>query len=41
MVATGKQLEDDDVISYILTGLDDEYNGLMESMNSRANLISQ
>jgi hypothetical protein len=39
MAVTGKQLEDDDVISYILTGLDAEYNDLVENVRSRVDPI--
>lgn len=39
MAVTGKQLEDDDVISYILTGLDAECNDLVENVRSRVDPI--
>jgi hypothetical protein len=40
MRAAGKQLEDDVIVSYILTGLDAEYNGMVENVSSRTDLIS-
>jgi hypothetical protein len=40
MVAAGKPLDDDDIVSYILNGLDAEYNSLMEHVNGMADLIS-
>jgi hypothetical protein len=40
MVAAGKPLDDDDIVSYILNGLDAEYNSLMEHVNGMAHLIS-
>jgi hypothetical protein len=40
MAAAGKQLEDDDIVSYILAGLDEEYNGLVENVSSRTDSIS-
>jgi hypothetical protein len=40
MTAAGKKLEDDDIVSYILTGLDAEYNGLVENVSSRTDPIS-
>jgi hypothetical protein len=40
MAVAGKQLEDDDIVSYILTGLDAKYNGLVENVSLRADLIS-
>jgi hypothetical protein len=33
MAAAGKKLDDDDVVSYILTGLDVEYNGVVENVD--------
>jgi hypothetical protein len=47
MAAAGKQLEDDDIVSYILICLDTEYNGLVENVSLRtdsvahSNLIAQ
>lgn len=35
MVAAGKKLDDDDIVSYILTGLDSEYNGFVENVSSQ------
>jgi hypothetical protein len=32
MAAAGKQLDDDDIVSYILSGLDAEYNPMVESI---------
>jgi hypothetical protein len=40
MAAAGKQLEGDDVISYTLTGLDAEYNILVENISSRTDSIA-
>jgi hypothetical protein len=40
MAAAGKRLEDDDVVSYILTGLDSDYNALVETVSSRTEPIS-
>jgi hypothetical protein len=40
MAAAGKRLEDDDIVSYILTGLDADYNPLVENINSRSEPIS-
>jgi hypothetical protein len=40
MAAAGKQLEDDDIVSYILTGLDVEYNGLVENVSLRTDSVS-
>jgi hypothetical protein len=40
MAAAHKQLEDDDVISYILTWLDAEYNNLLENISSRTDSIA-
>jgi hypothetical protein len=39
MMAAGKK-EDDDIVSYILTGLDVEYSGLVENVSSRTDPIS-
>jgi hypothetical protein len=39
LAAAGKGLEDDDIVSYILTGLDADYNPLLENVNSRLELI--
>lgn len=35
MAAAGKKLDDDDIVSYILTGLDSEYNGFVENVSSK------
>jgi hypothetical protein len=41
MVAAGKPLDDDDdVVSYILSGLDVDYNSLIEQVNGMIELIS-
>jgi hypothetical protein len=40
MVTAGKRLEDGDIVSYILTGLDADYNPLVENINSRSEPIS-
>jgi hypothetical protein len=41
MVAAGKPLDDDDVVSYILNGLDVDYNSLIEQVNGMTKTISQ
>jgi hypothetical protein len=35
MVATGKPLEDDDFVSYVLAGLDHDYNSFVENMTGK------
>jgi hypothetical protein len=40
MVATGNVLDDDDVVSYILNGLDADYNSLIEQVNGMMETIS-
>jgi hypothetical protein len=40
MVAAGKPLDDDDVVSYILNGLDADYNSLIEQVNGMTKTIS-
>jgi hypothetical protein len=40
MAATGKKLDNDDVVSYILIGWDAGYNGVVENMNARVDPIS-
>jgi hypothetical protein len=35
MAATGNPLDGDDIISYILNGLDADYNSLIEQVNGR------
>jgi hypothetical protein len=40
MVAAGKPLDNDDVISYILNGLDADYNSLVEHVNGMIDTIS-
>jgi hypothetical protein len=40
MVAAGKKLDDDDVVSYILTWLDAKCDDLVENVNSRIDSIS-
>lgn len=39
MAAAGKPLEDDDVVSYVLTGLDPDYNPIVTSVLTRAEPI--
>jgi hypothetical protein len=40
MAAVGKKLDDDDVVSYILTWLDAKCDDLVENVNSRIDSIS-
>jgi hypothetical protein len=40
MAAAGKELDDDDVVSYILLGLDVDYNGVVENVSARVDPIS-
>jgi hypothetical protein len=40
LAATGKPLDDDDVVSYILNGLDADYNSLIEQVNGTTKPIS-
>jgi hypothetical protein len=40
MAATGKALDDDDIVSYILNGLDADYNSLIEHVNGMTDPIS-
>jgi hypothetical protein len=40
MAAAGKSLDDDDVVSYILNGLDADYNSLIEQVNGMMETIS-
>jgi hypothetical protein len=40
MVAAGKPLDDDDVVSYIMNGLDADYNSLIEQVNGMTKPIS-
>jgi hypothetical protein len=40
MAAVGKPLDDDDVVSYILNGLDADYNSLIEQVNGLTKTIS-
>jgi hypothetical protein len=40
MAAAGKARDDDDIVSYILNGLDAEYNSLIEHVNGMTNPIS-
>jgi hypothetical protein len=40
MATAGKPLDDDDVVSYILNGLDADYNSLIEQANGMAETIS-
>lgn len=39
MAAAGKKLEDDDIISYILAGLDSDYNSFVENVSNRVEPI--
>jgi hypothetical protein len=40
MASAGKSLDDDDVVSYILNGLDTDYNSLIEQVNEMTEMIS-
>jgi hypothetical protein len=40
MAAAGKPIDDDDVVSYILNGLDADYNSLIEQVNGMTETIS-
>jgi hypothetical protein len=40
MVTAGKKLDNDDVVSYILTCLDVDYNGVVENVSARIDPIS-
>jgi hypothetical protein len=40
MAAAGKSLDDDDAVSYILNGLDADYNSLIEQVNGMTETIS-
>jgi hypothetical protein len=40
MAATGKALDDDNIVSYILNGLDADYNSLIEHANGMTDPIS-
>jgi hypothetical protein len=40
MVAIGKALDDDDIVSYILNGLDADYNSLIEHVNEKIDPIN-
>jgi hypothetical protein len=40
MGAAGKRLDDDDIVSYILSGLDAEYNPIVESICAKTELTS-
>jgi hypothetical protein len=41
MAAAGKPLDDDDdIVSYILNGLDEDYNSLIEQINGMTDSIS-
>jgi hypothetical protein len=40
MTTAGKQLDDDDIVSYILVGLDAYYNGVIEKVSSRTDEVS-
>jgi hypothetical protein len=38
MAAAGKPLEDDDFISYVLAGLDQDYNSFMENVAGKTDI---
>jgi hypothetical protein len=38
MAAAGKPLEDEDIISYVLTGLDHDYNLFVENVTGKAEI---
>jgi hypothetical protein len=40
MVLTGKKIDDEELISYILVGLDFEYNSVVSALVARPNAIS-
>lgn len=40
MAAAGRPLEDDELVEYILTGLDDDYGSLVSAVLARDELIS-
>jgi hypothetical protein len=40
MAAASNKLDNDDIVSYILTGLDAEYNGLVENVSAKTDPIS-
>jgi hypothetical protein len=40
MASAGKSLDDDDVVLYILNGLDTDYNSLIEQVNEMTEMIS-
>lgn len=40
MAAAGKKLDDDDIITYILSGLDSNYNSFIENVSSKADPVS-
>jgi hypothetical protein len=40
MAAAGRSLDDDELVEYILTGLDEEYDSLVSSVLTRAYPIS-
>jgi hypothetical protein len=39
MAAAGKPLEDDDFISYVLTGLDQDYNSFVENVTGKTEVL--
>jgi hypothetical protein len=41
MATAGKLLDDDDIVSYIVNGLDEDYNSLIEHINGMIDSISQ
>jgi hypothetical protein len=40
MAVAGKALDDDDIVSYALNGLDEDYNSLIEQINGMTEPIS-
>ena len=40
MASAGRRLEDDEVASYIVTGLDDDYDSIVTSVSRRTDPIS-
>jgi hypothetical protein len=40
MTTAVKQLDDVDIVSYILAGLDGDYNGVIENVSSRSDEVS-
>lgn len=40
MAVAGKKLDDDDIISYILAGLDYEYNSFVENVSNKSEPVN-